>query len=234
MVYPAYEEFMDGPFLNVDQGMNVSKSRIQRETSMVVGIREYRPGDRFSWIDWKASAKRNGMVTKEFEQSQSRDVFITMDCAPDHRFETTVSFTASLGQALLRKGIQVGCLSVDNERVSMPIYGGEVNRQQLFYQLAQAKDNCPVSFDQVLGTESLLLQQKAMLMLVTAHLSTPLIEITSRFTTRNYPVVIFVIKAAGDSVTLTEQSMKERAKMRGIRVAFIHEGQFSNWAFGGE
>lgn len=227
LVYPAYDELMDGSFVNGDQGMNASQSRIQRETSMVVGIREYQPGDRFSWIDWKASAKRNGMVTKEFEQSQSRDVFIMMDCVPDRRFETMVSFTASIGRALLRKGIQVGFLSVNNERIVIPIHGGEASRQQLFYHLAQMKDNCSVSFDRVLETESFLLQQKAIFMLVTAHLSTSLIETAKRFTTRNCPITIFVIKAAADSVTSAERSMKAMAKVHGVRVAFVHEGQFS-------
>ena len=49
---------------------------------MVVGIREYQPGDRLSWINWKASAKRNGMVTKEFETGQSTDVLLVMDSTP--------------------------------------------------------------------------------------------------------------------------------------------------------
>ncbi|MEH7748493.1 DUF58 domain-containing protein, partial [Neobacillus drentensis] len=26
---------------------------------MATGVRDYQPGDRFSWINWKASAKRN-------------------------------------------------------------------------------------------------------------------------------------------------------------------------------
>lgn len=228
LVYPTYEELMDVSFVNVDQGMIVSNNRTQRDASMVVGIREYQPGDRFSWIDWKASAKRNGMVTKEFEQSQSHDVLIIMDCAQDRRFETMVSFTASLGRVLLRKGVQVGFLCVNHERVVIPIYGGEANKQLLFYHLAQVKDNCSVSFEQVLETENFLLQQRATFMLVTAHLSTALIEKASRFTTRNCPVIIFVIKAADDLVTLTERSMKEMAKGQGVQVAFVYEGQFSN------
>lgn len=227
LVYPAYEELMEGSFVNANQGMDASQSRIQRETSMVVGIRDYQSGDRLSWIDWKASAKRNGMVTKEFEQSQSRDVFMVMDCVPDRRFEIIVSFTASLGRALLRKGIRVGFLSVHNEKVIIPIHGGEASRQQLFYQLAQMKDHCFVPFDRVLETESFLLQQKATFMLVTAHLSISLIEAAKRCTTRNCPIIIFVIKSADDFITVTEQSMKAMANVHGMRVAFVYEGKFS-------
>ena len=57
----------------------------------------------YSWINWKASARRNEMITKEFEQRQSDEVFIIMDGEKNHHFEIIVSFTASLGRAILRK-----------------------------------------------------------------------------------------------------------------------------------
>ena len=62
IVYPAYTELLYRPFENqYDQGLTASRERVQRDTSMAIGVREYQPGDRFSWINWKASAKRNEM-----------------------------------------------------------------------------------------------------------------------------------------------------------------------------
>jgi uncharacterized protein (DUF58 family) len=104
IVYPVYSEILYRPFENhYDQGMTASRERVQRDTSMAIGVREYQPGDRFSWINWKATAKRNDIMTKEFEQRQSHDVFVVMDCAPDLHFESIVSFTASLLHAVLKK-----------------------------------------------------------------------------------------------------------------------------------
>ena len=112
--------------------MTASRERVQRDTSMAVGVRDYQPGDRFSWINWKASAKRNEIMTKEFEQRQSHDVFVVMDCAPDKHFEAIVSFTASLLRAVLKKGAQTGLLTVSDERASFRIEGGESNCSSCF------------------------------------------------------------------------------------------------------
>src|SRR3954467_2090343 len=87
IVYPAYTELFYQLFENqFDQGLTASRERVQSDTSMAVGVRAYQPGDRFSWINWKASAKRNELMTREFEQRQSHDVIVLMDCAPDKRF----------------------------------------------------------------------------------------------------------------------------------------------------
>ena len=104
IVYPAYTELLYRPFENhYDQGLTASRERVQRDTSMATGVRDYQPGDRFSWINWKASAKRNVIMTKEFEQRQSHDVFVVMDCVPDKHFEPVVSFTASLAAGHFEK-----------------------------------------------------------------------------------------------------------------------------------
>lgn len=227
LVHPAYEKltFESGNYY--EQGMRASINRTQREVSGVVGIREYQPGDRFSWINWKASARRNGMVTKEFEQLQSDDMLLIMDCTKDHRFETIVSFTASLGQAILQTDSHVGFLAVGSERAAIPLHGGAVARQLLFYHLAKTKDDSPVSFDRVLSTDSFLLQQQISYVLVTAQLSTSLIEAASKFTARRFPVTIFVIKDVGEAVTSAEQAIKSRAKKHGVRITFVYKEHFS-------
>ncbi len=42
-------------------------------------LREYRPGDPLHRIDWKASARRAGLVTREFTEDQHLDVIVTLD-----------------------------------------------------------------------------------------------------------------------------------------------------------
>lgn len=226
LVYPAYEEVVVGNFLShFEQGKHTSKDRVQRESSMVVGIRDYQPGDRFSWINWKASARRQGMVTKEFEQRQSKDVLLIMDSAPAPNFESIVTFTASLGRAILVRDGQIGYLSVGEERVSIPFYGGEMAQKKLFYQLAIAKASSPVSLDKVIKMEKLLSQHQATIMIVTAVLSAELIEAVNRFAARKCPVTIYLVKEEGVSVTASEQSMKSVAHSKGIHIHFIHEEQ---------
>jgi uncharacterized protein (DUF58 family) len=229
LVYPSYTDMIYRPFENqYDQGMTASRERVQRDTTMVIGVREYQPGDRFSWINWKASAKRNDIMTKEFEQRQSHDVLVVMDCFRDPHFEQIVSFTASSVRAILRKGAQVGLISYSSERFAFPIKGGDSQQQQLFYYLAKVEDKANIGLDRVLETEGFLTQHNASILLVTSQLTKPLLEKASFLSNRKGTVVIFLMKAEKESLSSNELSLKSMANARGVRVAMVHEGHFAN------
>ena len=228
IVYPAYSELLYRPFENqYDQGLTASRERVQRDTSMATGVRDYQPGDPFSWINWKASAKRNVLMTKEFEQRQSHDVFVVMDCAPDKNFEPVVSFTASLLRAILKKGAQTGLLTMSNERASFPIRGGEQHLQQLFYHLAKIEAKCITPFAKMLDTDGLLIQQTVSFMLVTAQLTKPLVEKASFLGQRKGgTITLFLIKGEKESPAENERSLIAIANARGVRIVMVHEGEY--------
>lgn len=228
VVYPAYTELLYRPFENhYDQGLTASRERVQRDTSMAIGVRDYQPGDRFSWVNWKASAKRNVLMTKEFEQRQSHDVFVVMDCASDKRFEPVVSFTASLLRAVLKKGAQTGLLTVSKERASFPIRGGEQHLQQLFYHLAKIEAKSYSSLEKVLESDGIFIQQAVSFMLVTAQISKPLIERASFLGQRKGSITLFLIKGQQDTPTEMERSLIAIANARGIRIVLVHEGNYA-------
>ncbi|MDR7002222.1 DUF58 domain-containing protein [Neobacillus niacini] len=228
IVYPAYTEILYRPFENhYDQGMTASRERVQRDTSLAIGVRDYQPGDRFSWINWKASAKRNEMMTKEFEQRQSHDVFVVMDCVPHQHFESIVSFTASLLRAVLKKGAQTGLLTFSHERASFPVRGGEQHLQQLFYHLAKIEAKSFSSLEKVLEADGLFMLQTRSTMLVTAQLTKPLIEKASFLGQRKGSITLFLIKAEKESPTKDERSLIAIAKSRGVHIVMVHEGDFS-------
>ncbi|WP_043932661.1 DUF58 domain-containing protein [Bacillus sp. EB01] len=227
IVYPSFTEMLYRPFENhYDQGMTASRERVQRDTTMAIGIRDYQPGDRFSWINWKATAKRNEIMTKEFEQRQSHDVMVVLDCAPEHRFEANVSFTASVTRAILKKGAQVGLLTVTRERASFPIRGGESHLQQTFYHLAKVQPVCAVSVDKVLEAEMFYTGQNVTMMIVTSTLTKQLIEKASFLGQKKGMVTIFLLKNEKESPSNEELSLKTMGNARGVRVIMVHEHQF--------
>ncbi|WP_419954630.1 DUF58 domain-containing protein [Neobacillus niacini] len=229
IVYPAYTELLYRPFeTHFDQGMTASRERVQRDTTLAIGVRDYQPGDRFSWINWKASAKRNEIMTKEFEQRQSHDVFVVMDCVPDKNFEAIVSFTASLLRTVLKKGAQIGLLTISRERASFPIRGGETQLHQLFYHLAKIEAKSPSSFEKVLETEGMFTQQTVSFLLVSAQLSKPLLEKAGFLGQRKGKITLFLIKGEKESPTQEERSLIALANARNVRVIMVHEGQFAS------
>ncbi|WP_409273243.1 DUF58 domain-containing protein [Neobacillus sp. SCS-31] len=229
LVYPAYTELVYRPFENhYDQGAAASRERVQRDTTMAIGVRDYQPGDRFSWINWKASAKRNEIMTKEFEQKQSHDVLIVMDCVPDRRFEGIVSFTASISRAILKKGAQAGLLSVSKERIAFPVRGGETQLQQIFYHLAKVQPACPVALDTVLEAETFFSGQNMTMMVVTSNLTRTLIEKAGMLGHKKGMVTVFLIKDEKESPTNEELALKAMGTTRGVRVILVHENQFDS------
>lgn len=208
--------------------MVASKNIIQRDTTMAAGIREYRPGDRFSWINWKASAKRNDIMIKEFEQRQTEDVFILLDCKEHDAFETMVSFTATLIRSILKKGVQVGFLSTEKEKTVFPIRGGEVQQRLLFHHLAKLKNNSPVSLVQLLESEFFVFQQNTAIMLITADFSKELIKAVSLLAARKYNLNIFLAKDSNKGLSNEELFLQSEVFRSRVRVIPIEKGRFQD------
>jgi len=112
IVYPKIASF-DWELMRLTSPASALPSHMKRQNmSEVVGIREYIPGDRLSWIDWKATAKRNQLVTKVFEQREVGQTMLIFDDSRSSyrrrsldRFEQVVSVAASLIAEMDRKNI---------------------------------------------------------------------------------------------------------------------------------
>lgn len=53
------------------------------QTNTINSIREYVAGDHYASIDWKQTAKKNKLMTKEFEREQKRNVHIMLNTVVD-------------------------------------------------------------------------------------------------------------------------------------------------------
>ena len=89
-------------------------------SAMAASVRNYQPGDRFSALDWKTSARRNELMTKEFDPLQSVNMTLLLDCIPSPSFEAAVSASASLLYTALVKGSPAGFISLGSDRTVFP------------------------------------------------------------------------------------------------------------------
>jgi uncharacterized protein (DUF58 family) len=128
----------------------------------------------------------------------------------------------------LKKGAQSGLLTISKERATLPIRGGEQHLQQLFYHLAKIEAKSFVSFEKVLETEGLFIQQAVSFMLVTANLTKSLIEKASFLGQRKGSITIFLIKAEKEAPTEMERSLIAIANARGVRMVMVHEGNYAH------
>jgi len=67
---------LPGSFL---EGNVLTGQRSLQSTSMVMGIREYRPGDAVNRIHWPSSLRHRGLQVKEFELDKTADLWIYLD-----------------------------------------------------------------------------------------------------------------------------------------------------------
>jgi uncharacterized protein (DUF58 family) len=104
-----------------DAGVRVLRRR--GEGTSFAGLREYAQGDDPRLIDWKASARRQTLITREFSVEQGQTVMIVMDCgrlmtqmADDlPRFEYALSSALVLADITRESGDHVGLLAFDDE-----------------------------------------------------------------------------------------------------------------------
>ncbi|TYR72785.1 DUF58 domain-containing protein [Rossellomorea vietnamensis] len=229
LVYPSFVDVVYRPMESrYDQGMTSSNVKIQKDTTMATGIKEYQPGDRFSWIHWKSFARTNELMTKEFEERQSHDVLVVLDRESSQAFEPMVTFAASILKAILRKGAQAGLLSIGEDHVSFPIRGGEEHQRQLYHHLAKVKADGKYDLSKVLEGEGINYQQSAAVMFITSSISKKLISTVRSYAKRNSSVVIFLIKEKGAYLTDEEKALKAMAAGRGIWLKVSYEGEFDS------
>lgn len=233
LVYPAYTDIIYHSIESrYEQGATASQIKIQNDTTMVTGIRNYEPGDRFTWIDWKATARMNEMQTKEFEERQSNDLSIILDRSPSSSFEECVKFAASLIRTIICHGGQIGFYSIGEDQTIFPIRGGEDYKQQLLHHLAKVKDDSKVKVATILDGEAVFYQQAASLIIITSSLTESLIDLVRKHVRRTGNVIIFVIKNNSEPFLDEEYHLSTLAARFGVFVNFLHEKDFRSSLMG--
>lgn len=174
-----------------------SATESKQDVATVVGIREYIAGDRLSWIDWKTTAKRNQLVTKQFEQESNYKTLLFLDNSvasyeetDDDLFEKAVTVTASLVFAIFRSG---GRAVVAFGRKDSQLTNEHYDEQHLYYQLGIVKATFEKPFahqiQRVIENES----RGYRIILVTANISDDLLRLFVNLRQRSVRVDLFYI-----------------------------------------
>ncbi len=94
------------------EGTQRRERRYGRAEGDYFGVRPWRHGDSRRWVHWRASARHDTLVVRQFEQHRNRDVAVLLDLwQPEHpkppdleNVELAVSFAATVVSDLCRKG----------------------------------------------------------------------------------------------------------------------------------
>jgi uncharacterized protein (DUF58 family) len=159
-VYPQYQEIERWePGKMLQTGMKKVGKRSFTDYTSTVSVRDYVPGDRMSWLHWKASARSDKLLTKVFEQQRNDDFVIVLDhCEKsygkyDWLFERGVSLAASLVHYAILKGGSIGYHPFKGKEVPMNI--GIEQEWRIFHELAKVKADVSDYFEERVKREYL-------------------------------------------------------------------------------
>ena len=107
-------------------------------------LREYRPGDSLRQIDWKASARRRALISRDYEEEQNQQLIVLLDggqrlamqaddvSAFDHALNATLLLSWQAGKQGDRPGVM---LFSGEQPLWLPPLGGEASINHLLNHL---------------------------------------------------------------------------------------------------
>ncbi|RBW67299.1 DUF58 domain-containing protein [Bacillus taeanensis] len=232
LVYPSFQRMNWKPSHYTKRGEKSIHQKANQDLTTVVGIRDYAEGDRLSLLHWKASAKRNQLVTKEFEQQTNKRAILFVDrtfLKNDNQeailFEKTISLSASLAHSLLAVNYDVGVISAGNNYMKIPFHGGKEQEQRIFSLLAKIKNDAKRSFASVIPKEVYHFPHETVCLVVTAHLCEELVNTLERLSLNNRHIMLFYVRC---DANLTEQERQDvlKVKKSGILVYTVVHDHF--------
>ncbi len=113
-----------------------------------LSIREYVQGDSLRHIHWRASARRQRLVVKEYERSDRPLLLLALDCRKGFNrgegtrstFEYAISLAASMIRQATREGIGSVLIAEDGKRTEISIPAYQTDLYEPFARLAELQD----------------------------------------------------------------------------------------------
>ncbi|WP_018663914.1 DUF58 domain-containing protein [Heyndrickxia acidiproducens] len=228
LVYPAWQKVLHQTVESgYEQGAAASRLKIQSDHTTVAGIRNYQPGDPFTWIDWKATARMNEIQSKEFEIRQSNDLFLLMDRKNSPNFELLVQFTASLIHAAIRSGGRIGLGTLGQAAAFFPVQSGETHRNVLFRYLAVVEPESVLETEpEPVRNRSILMPKGAVPVVITTPQALETLADDLKRAGYIHPAIVFVIKGENEPVSDTETRYCRLLEQKKIRTRILYEEDF--------
>jgi len=164
-------------------------------------LRPYVSGDELRRINWKASAKRGGLVSNEYESERVTDVLVVVDCSegalsrffPFNAEEFEIELAASLCSQLLLQGNRVGLLAYGAERTWVPPAFGKRHLLRILSGLAilkAGKPLIPVGYA-VESIVNAVLPARAVVVLISPIMGYEIVEVVREVAQAGYSVFCF-------------------------------------------
>ncbi|UOQ44101.1 DUF58 domain-containing protein [Halobacillus salinarum] len=219
-----------------EQGASPSFRLNEKNSNVVTGVRDYMPGDKFAWIDWKTTAKKNEMMTKEFEQEKSADILVILDAVyhPSMNplaFEGAVEFTASLLDELHKQSSQLAFMTLGDGKQFFPFQQDYKHKQMIQRQLAKIRPLGRVPFAQQLDRERTQLPSGMITMIISHHLDAQTEQALHKLAQKSRKLLFFYLRPQSQ-MSFQDHQLIKALKHRGVVVNVLSEEHLIQEEFG--
>ncbi|HEX6922344.1 MAG TPA: DUF58 domain-containing protein [Bacillales bacterium] len=233
LVYPGYESIHSWePFEQHEDGSRRSRHSFHFDITSVASVRDYSPGDRLSWLDWKSTARTNKLLTKEFERPLNEDMIVCIDRHADHYkeedqlFERAVTAASSMVRFGLKRGSSVGFISFGKEKTVFPLGSGQEQRWRVLYHLATTDPDGKGNYFPLLSQAFRRFPMKANVVYITPVIDHALMRLVDGLIRRKQNVDLFLV---AEERQLLQARAKEvdRLRSQGVGV-YVLDGSGLN------
>ncbi|GGJ97513.1 hypothetical protein GCM10007063_19810 [Lentibacillus kapialis] len=210
-----------------DQGSAASESIHLKNTNIATGIREYMPGDKFSWIDWKQTAKKNTVITKEFEREKNTRTLLVLNACHYQglnalAFETSVELTMSMLETVQKQTSQAGFLTIGEHTAYIPLHHDPGKKDWIRRHLTRIQPGGVKSFSVKLREEMMQTTSGTNTILVTTYLDHEFPDVIKQVRQRTKNLVVVLIQASA-LISGEEQNMIRRLRSEGVVMNVVSE-----------
>ncbi|MFJ7936775.1 DUF58 domain-containing protein [Sporosarcina sp. NPDC096371] len=226
LVFPKMMDLDYVPFdTQYDRGTQASLLNIVKDTTMATGVRGYQPGDRVTWIHWKSFARTQTLMTKEFEDRRSQELFLILDGRVTGTFEEQVELTASIMKEASSHQAGLALMTTGSESSLFPMIQSEEQQHQALVHLAKIKptekDKTATSSD--FGTG---FQHGGSIVLVTGKPDWSFMKSLLRGTKNARSIICFVVIKGDEPTPSAIEEDIRLARSKGVIVHVLGKEQF--------
>lgn len=230
IVYPVERDIrLTEGISSFEQGTTAVNAFHLENTNVATGVRKYAPGDRFSWIHWKQTARSNTVMTKEFEQERSTDLLLILDACASKRsnplaFEAAVELTLSLITRLERIAVDVGLLAIGEETMHFQMKQDSMMREKVKNYLTRIQPKGERPFPIILKERMRTLRQTDRLVIITTNIDDFYKQTIQELRLRTQQVVVYYIQSSRFIYTKEKEIISQMTK-EGIPIYVLTEKQ---------
>jgi uncharacterized protein (DUF58 family) len=231
-------------------GGDALMERTHQITPNAAGVRDYMPGDSYSRIHWRSTARRGRLIVKEFELDPLADIWIVLDVAadvqsamegsqtlshqspilparislPPSTLEYGVAAAASLVVHFLQHDRSVGLLAHGKARAVIQPDRGTPQVFRLLETLAVLDGDGQLDLESVLRIEATQLPRGASVILITPSASPALVLAAGQLKRRGLPTALVVLDRESFGGTDGSAALAAAAQHAGMPVRIVRCG----------